>query len=96
MRHSYFRVQQALAKMVETTLDSEVSIEEAHEISHRLGELMIEAESPLMKDLYEMAILFGRWLDDTDIRQKDLMYNKLLSGQLRSWVLDNIHNEQKT
>jgi hypothetical protein len=86
MRHSYFRVQQELAKMILSSLGSNISIEEADELDDQLGLLMTNAESTSMNDLYAAGDRFRIWLADIDIRQRDAEYNKLLSDELRLWA----------
>jgi hypothetical protein len=89
--YNYFRVQQELAKLILSSLSSKLSIEEADELDHhQLAPLMINAESPSMNDLYQIGDKFRIWLADTDIRQRDAEYNKLLSDELRLWADENI------
>jgi hypothetical protein len=91
VKYSYFRVQQELAKLILSALDSKPSIEEAADLDHhRLGLLMLNAESPSMEDLYAAGDRFRIWLADTDLRQKDSEYDKLLSDDIRAWAEANI------
>lgn len=91
MAYNYFRVQQELARLILSSLNATLSIGEADELDHEeLAPLLINAESPSMNDLYEIGSKFRIWLSDTDIRQRDAEYNKLLSDELRLWADKNI------
>lgn len=90
MYYTYFRVQQELAQMILDSLKANPSRQESWEIDDRLGSLMLRAESPSMQDLYDAGWRFGRWLNDTDIRQRDAEYDKLLTDEIRTWAETNI------
>jgi hypothetical protein len=91
LRKNYFKLQQELAHMIFAALMSKLSVEEAHDISHHVGILMSEAESPLMKDLYQAAEVFSVWLDDTDVRLTDSEYDRLMTDKIKTWAELNLH-----
>lgn len=89
MHPSYYRVQQDLVEMIESVLNSRLSVNEAFEKMHQLDLLMLNAESKSMEDLYEIGIQFSNWLNDQDIRDKDAEYRKVTTDRLRNWCEKN-------
>ena len=75
--------------MIESVLNSRLSVEESQARMHELDLLMLNAESKAMKDLYDISIHFGHWLNDQDIRDKDPEYSKVTTDRLRNWCEKN-------
>ena len=75
--------------MIESVLNSRLSVNEAFEKMHQLNLLMLNAESKSMEDFYEIGIQFSNWLNDQDIRDKDAEYGKVTTDRLRNWCEKN-------
>jgi len=89
MQPSYYRIQQDLVEMIESVLNSRLSADQAFEKMHQLNLLLLTAESKSMKDLFEIGVHFSNWLNDQDIRDKDLEYSKTTTDRLRNWCEKN-------
>jgi hypothetical protein len=92
MSRSYFRTQQDLVSLIQTSLGREPSVEEAHELEKRAWEIVELSSDKKIDDLIEIVREFGRWLDDGDIRLKDPRYAKLTTDRLRAWCELNRHD----
>lgn len=95
MEYSYFRVQQEFAKLIITSLSSNLSIEECDEVERQADFWMFNAESPDRSDLWEIGWRLRRWAADADIRRRDPEYDAFLSNDLREWAEANLFSPDK-
>jgi len=85
--YSYFAASQKLAEMIKTTIDANLTDEEAQALAcGEVDSFLLKVESPLLNDLYEVGLQFREWLQDFDIRQKDNAYNTARTDKLRRWL----------
>lgn len=73
-----------LSKLIEEALSKPLSFEESHEIKDRLADLLLTMTDGA-SELYETGLALRRWLDDWDIRQRDIDYAEVTTRRLRGW-----------
>jgi hypothetical protein len=89
---SYFRIQQDLIQLINSALDQDLSFEQAYALKeNQLKSVLSKIPKTGMDDLWAIGMEFNRWLDDEDIRRRDLQYHKVLSEPLRRWCEAHVH-----
>jgi len=69
-----------LLTLMEEAFASELSFNETHRVQTRLADLLLSITDEY---LYETGVIFRRWLDDWDIRQRDGDYAESTTSKLK-------------
>jgi hypothetical protein len=86
---SFFRIQQDLVDIIETSIENEPGVELAHELNERLLRIVQFAKRPSMQELIDVAVELSEWLDDGDIRKRDSVYASEKTERLKHWAIKN-------
>ncbi len=89
MTPSFFRIQQDLVHIIARGTQNEPSVDEAHALNIELLEIIRYAQQKSMQELIEVAVDLSNWLDDGDIRSRDLGYAEITTKKLKQWAASN-------
>ena len=91
MTPSFFRIQQDLVQLIDRSTEKEPSVSEAHALNIELLKIIGFAHSRTMQELIDISFDLSNWLDDGDIRQRDLEYSEITTKRLKEWADKNRH-----
>ena len=89
MTPTFFRIQQDLVQLIERSTQNEPSVDEAHALNIELLKIIRFAQQKSMQELIDIAVDLSNWLDDGDIRRRDLGYAEITTKKLKQWADNN-------